>query len=147
MGGVEVQRHTPVALPPGKTRYSLYRRLGGGAEPFWTGAENVSTRIRSQTIQSQPSLLMKSLCWRRDTSVASLPTAYSRTHRRIVDSHQQMATLSRLAASQLPYLVWVQRLKFWVRLTVQPVLQVTPSYTRQQYNTIQYITQSLVTNN
>ena len=26
MGG---QRHTPTALPPGKTRYTLYRRLGG----------------------------------------------------------------------------------------------------------------------
>jgi hypothetical protein len=26
MGG---QRHTPAALPPGKTRYPLYRRLGG----------------------------------------------------------------------------------------------------------------------
>ena len=23
------QRHTPAALPPGKTRYILYRRLGG----------------------------------------------------------------------------------------------------------------------
>jgi hypothetical protein len=23
------QRHTPAALPPGKTRYALYRRLGG----------------------------------------------------------------------------------------------------------------------
>jgi hypothetical protein len=26
---VGVQRHAPAALPPGKTRYSLYRRLGG----------------------------------------------------------------------------------------------------------------------
>ena len=26
MGG---QRHAPAALPPGKTRYSLWRRLGG----------------------------------------------------------------------------------------------------------------------
>ena len=26
MGG---QHHTPTALPPGKTRYTLYRRLGG----------------------------------------------------------------------------------------------------------------------
>ena len=24
------QRHVPAALPPGKTRYPLYRRLGGG---------------------------------------------------------------------------------------------------------------------
>jgi hypothetical protein len=27
--GVGGQRHAPAALPPGKTRYLLYRRLGG----------------------------------------------------------------------------------------------------------------------
>ena len=27
--GVGGQRHAPATLPPGKTRYSLYRRLGG----------------------------------------------------------------------------------------------------------------------
>jgi hypothetical protein len=27
--GVGGQRHIPAALPPGKTRYPLYRRLGG----------------------------------------------------------------------------------------------------------------------
>ena len=27
--GVDVQRHAQVALPHGKTRYPLYRRLGG----------------------------------------------------------------------------------------------------------------------
>ena len=27
--GVVGQRHAPAALPPGKTRYPLYRRLGG----------------------------------------------------------------------------------------------------------------------
>ena len=29
LDGVGSQRHGPVALPPGKTRYPLYRRLGG----------------------------------------------------------------------------------------------------------------------
>jgi len=29
LDGVSGQRHAPVALPPGKTRYPLYRRLGG----------------------------------------------------------------------------------------------------------------------
>jgi hypothetical protein len=43
MGG---QLHAPVALPPGKTRYPLYRRKGGG--PVWTGEENLApTGIRS----------------------------------------------------------------------------------------------------
>ena len=38
MGG---QRHAPAALPPGKTRYPLYRRLGGPTGPVWTGGENL----------------------------------------------------------------------------------------------------------
>jgi hypothetical protein len=29
LGGVGGQRHAPAALPPVKTRYQLYRRLGG----------------------------------------------------------------------------------------------------------------------
>ena len=29
LDGVGGQRHTSAALPPGKTRYALYRRLGG----------------------------------------------------------------------------------------------------------------------
>jgi len=36
------QRHAPAALPPGKTRYPLYRRLGGPQGPVWTGAENLT---------------------------------------------------------------------------------------------------------
>ena len=31
LGGVGGQRHAPAAIPPGKTRYRLYRRLG---EPY-----------------------------------------------------------------------------------------------------------------
>ena len=42
LDGVGGQRHTLVALPPGKTRYPLYRRLGGPTGPVWTGAENFS---------------------------------------------------------------------------------------------------------
>jgi hypothetical protein len=33
--GVGGQRHAPPALPPGKTRYQLYRRLGGSQG--WSG--------------------------------------------------------------------------------------------------------------
>jgi len=41
------QRHAPAALPPGKARYTLYRRLGG-PQGRWTGAENLApTGIRS----------------------------------------------------------------------------------------------------
>jgi len=29
LNGVGGQRHAPANLPPGKTRYSMYRRLGG----------------------------------------------------------------------------------------------------------------------
>ena len=39
--GVGGQHHSPAALPPGKTRYPLYRRLGRPTGPVWTGAENL----------------------------------------------------------------------------------------------------------
>ena len=47
--GVGSQRHAPAALPLGKTRYPLYRRLGGGGPgSVWTSAENLApTGIRS----------------------------------------------------------------------------------------------------
>ena len=35
LDGVGGQRHAPAALPPGKTRYPLYRRLGG--PQVWSG--------------------------------------------------------------------------------------------------------------
>jgi hypothetical protein len=36
------QRHTPSAVPPGMTRYPMYRRLSGSPGPVWNGAENLS---------------------------------------------------------------------------------------------------------
>jgi len=33
LDGVGGQRHAPAALPPGKTRYLSYRRLGGHQDP------------------------------------------------------------------------------------------------------------------
>jgi hypothetical protein len=40
LNGVDGQRHAPAALPPGKIRYALYRRLGWAPGPVWTDAEN-----------------------------------------------------------------------------------------------------------
>ena len=40
--GVRGQRHVPAALPPGKTRNPLYRRLGGTLGPALTGEENLA---------------------------------------------------------------------------------------------------------
>jgi hypothetical protein len=40
LGGVCGQRHAPTALTPGKTRYLLYRTLGGPLG-LWTGAESL----------------------------------------------------------------------------------------------------------
>jgi hypothetical protein len=48
--GVGGQHHALAALPLGKTRYPLYRRLGGPPGSVWTGAENIApphTGIRS----------------------------------------------------------------------------------------------------
>jgi len=41
LDGVGGQRHAPAALPPGKTRYPLYRRLGGSQGRSGRGAENL----------------------------------------------------------------------------------------------------------
>jgi hypothetical protein len=47
------QRHALAALPPGKTRYPLYRRLDLAPGPIWTGAENLaSTGFDPRTAQS-----------------------------------------------------------------------------------------------
>jgi hypothetical protein len=46
------------ALPPGKTRYALYRRLGGPQKPVWTGTENLApTGIRSADRPARSELL------------------------------------------------------------------------------------------
>jgi hypothetical protein len=47
LDGVGGQHHAPAALPPGMTRYPLYRR-GWAPGTVWTGAENLApTGIRS----------------------------------------------------------------------------------------------------
>ena len=38
-----LERHTPAALPPGKTPYPLYRKAGWAPGPVWTGAENLAS--------------------------------------------------------------------------------------------------------
>jgi len=49
--GVGGQRHAPAALPPGKTRYPLYRRLGGPqgrsgrVRKIWTLSPGFDPRI------------------------------------------------------------------------------------------------------
>ena len=42
--GVGGQRHAPTALPPGKTRYPLYRRMGG--------LKSLSRRVRKMSPKS-----------------------------------------------------------------------------------------------
>ena len=50
--GVDGQRHAPAALPPGKTRYPLYRRLGGPQSPSGQMRKiSPHTAIRSRTVQ------------------------------------------------------------------------------------------------
>jgi len=41
LDGVGGQRHAPAALPPGKTQYPLYRRLGGPQDRSG-GVQNIS---------------------------------------------------------------------------------------------------------
>jgi len=54
LDGVGGQRHASAALPPGKTRYLLYRRLGGAPGPIWTSAENLSPHRDSIPGPSSP---------------------------------------------------------------------------------------------
>jgi len=50
--GVSGQQHAPAALyPRGKTRYPLYRRLGGPQGRSGRGENLVSTGIRSRAVQ------------------------------------------------------------------------------------------------
>ena len=53
-GGVGGQHHAPAALPPVKTRYPLYRRLGGPQGPVWKDAENVDSHWDSIPGPSSP---------------------------------------------------------------------------------------------
>jgi hypothetical protein len=56
---VDGQRHAPAALPPGKTRYPLCRRLVG-SRSVWTGAENLApTGIRSPNCPSRSQSLYR----------------------------------------------------------------------------------------
>ena len=53
LDGVDGQRHTPAALPPEKTRYTLYNRLGGPQGRSVTGAEKSRppSRFDPRTVQ------------------------------------------------------------------------------------------------
>jgi hypothetical protein len=77
------------SLPPGKTRYPLYRRLGGPPGPVWTSAENlILTGIRSpdRPARNQSAILLQPtknilnrtvFCYSNnvdDLSVSRLPT-------------------------------------------------------------------------
>jgi hypothetical protein len=53
LDGVGGQRHTPPALPQGKTRYPLYRRLGGPQGPVWTGVELAPTGIQNSDLPAR----------------------------------------------------------------------------------------------
>ena len=54
LDGVGGQHHAPAALPPGKTRYPLYRKLGGPSGPVWTCAENLASPLGFDPRTVQP---------------------------------------------------------------------------------------------
>jgi hypothetical protein len=44
--------HTMATLPPGKTPYLLYRKLGAASESVWTGAENLAPHRNVRPVAS-----------------------------------------------------------------------------------------------
>ena len=51
--GVGGQRHAPAALPPGRTCYPLYRRLGGSQD--WSGwVQKISPPLEFDPWTAQP---------------------------------------------------------------------------------------------
>ena len=92
MGG---QRHAPAALPPPKTRYQLYSRLGGPPVPLWTVAKNLdhqpSTGIRSP---DRPA--------RSQSIYISFRIFFSNYHLRLQDSLTQICLIEFLTGLQLP---------------------------------------------
>jgi len=66
--GVAGRSHAPAALPPGKTRYPLYRRLG---RPVWKGAEKLAlTGIRSP---DRPARSQSLYGWRGNCPLLTTP--------------------------------------------------------------------------
>jgi hypothetical protein len=55
--GVGCQRHAPAALPPGKTRYPLYSRLGGPQ-----GSDSKNSDYFSQRCIKMFNLAMETQC-------------------------------------------------------------------------------------
>ena len=57
LDGVGGQGYAPTALPPGKTRYPLYRRVDRPQGPVWKGEENLvpptGTRSPDRTVRSE----------------------------------------------------------------------------------------------
>ena len=77
--GEEVSTTPLAALPPGKTRYRLYRRPGGPQGPVWTGAENLApTGIWSPDSPARSESLQK---------LFLVKSSYIATHHTVLTRH------------------------------------------------------------
>jgi hypothetical protein len=71
LDGVGGQRHVPAALPPGKTRYPLYRSMGGPQD--WSGqVRKISPPIRLAFVLSD--FLVNSVTKQRQKNTAHFET-------------------------------------------------------------------------
>ena len=84
LDGVGGQRHAPAALPPGKTRYPLYRRLGGTqGRSGWVRKISPQPGFDPRTVQPVASGYT-------DCAIPTLPN--TRTRRKLQGSETQQAT-------------------------------------------------------
>ena len=125
------QRYTPAALPPGKTQYPLYRRLGGPPGPTWMDAENLApTGIQStgrpapQPVAIPTELSRPTLAWYTCTKFYGyvLPKIYSEYEgSRFLQNVCMYVSNYAMFHSRMPYLKYLtlQKIKNTFQLEIQ----------------------------
>ena len=91
LDGVHILRHDPAALPPGKTRYPLYRRLGVPQGRSWR-VRSISPPpgLYSRTFQSVASRYTDWTIPAHDTFPYSKPISCARYHNDIIVRYVQV---------------------------------------------------------
>jgi len=108
-------------LPPGKTRYPFYRRLGGSQGRSRTGGKPRQTGIRSRTVQTVVAIPTElpgpRIRGDRHVKIQTNTRAHARTQARAVTTWEYEALF-----------YWFNRLKPATRIPLQPNHTETPTH-------------------